>query len=417
MRLALVALLVASLLAGAAVLVGQSRDSQGRRDHPRLQSAVDFIRAAEPATIAAQVRLCEVPAPTFGERARAEVVRELFDAAGLKNVRRDREGNVVGEWPGRSTRPHLVLAAHLDTVFPEGTPVTVRRAGSLFRGPGIGDNCRGLAVLVAVARALSGAGLKSDGPITFAATVAEEGLGNLRGVRALLTTTLKGGVDHFVAVDGSGTSITNVGVGSRRYRVTFRGSGGHSYNNFGRANPAQALGRAMALISDLRVPSTPKTTFSVGRIGGGTSINAIPTEAWMELDLRSIDARALDALDRSIQDRVKRAVALENDRWNRQGQVTVALERVGDRPAGRTDEKSAVVQAALVASRRAGMEASLVEGSTDANAPMQLNIPSIAIGGGGRGTGGHTVDETFDSATSVRGSERALLLAVALSSR
>ncbi len=417
MRLALVALLVASLLAGAAAAAGQSQDSRERRDHPRLQSALEFIRAAEPATLAAQVRLCEVPAPTFGERARAEVVGELFDAAGLKNVRRDREGNVVGEWPGRFARPHLVLAAHLDTAFPKGTPVTVRRAGTLFRGPGIGDNCRGLAVLVAVARALSRARLETDGPITFAATVAEEGLGNLRGVRALITTTVKSQVDRFVAVDGSGTSITNIGVGSRRYRVTFRGPGGHSYNNFGRANPAQALGRAMAFISDLRVTSTPKTTFSVGRIGGGTSINAIPTEAWMELDLRSADAKALDALDRSIQNSVKRAVELENARWNRQGQVTVDLERVGDRPAGRTDEKSAIVQAALAASRRAGIEASLVEGSTDANAPMQLNIPSISIGGGGRGTGVHTVDETFDSAASVRGSERALLLAVALSTR
>ncbi len=399
------------------VVGGRAQDVRDRSDHPRLQAAVDFVHAAEPSTIADQVRLCEVPAPTFGERARAEVARALFDGAGLKNVRRDRDGNVIGEWPGRSARPHLVLAAHLDTVFPEGTPVSVKREGSLFRGPGIGDNCRGLAVLVAVARSLSRARLETEGSITFAATVAEEGLGDLRGVRALLATTLKGRVDRFIAVDGSGTSITNVGVGSRRYRVIFRGSGGHSYNNFGRANPAQALGRAMALISDLRVPSTPRTTFNVGRLGGGTSINAIPAESWMELDLRSTDARALDALDRSVQEILQRAAALENARWNQRGQVTVTTERVGDRPAGRTDERSAIVQAALLASRRAGIVASLIEGSTDANVPMQLSIPAIAIGAGGRGDGVHTVEETFDSSNSSRGTERALRLAVALSGR
>jgi acetylornithine deacetylase/succinyl-diaminopimelate desuccinylase-like protein len=416
MRIALAALLAGSLFAGAAAFV-QLPGLSEPDEHPRLQAALDVIRRAEPSTLAEQVRLCEVPAPTFAERARAEVVRDLFAAAGLKNVRLDREGNVIGERPGRSARPHLVLAAHLDTVFPEDTPVKVRREGMLFRGPGISDNCRGLAVLVAIARALSAAGLETEGSMTFAATVAEEGLGDLRGVRALLLTTLKGRVDHFVAVDGSGTSITNIGVGSRRYLVTFRGSGGHSFNDFGRANPAQALGRAMALMSDLPVPSGPKTTFNVGRIGGGTSINAIPVEAWMEVDLRSTGPAALDALDRSIQDILQRAAALENDRWGGQKQVTVTAKRVGDRPAGRTDERSAIVQAALAASRDAGMAPSLIAGSTDANVPMQMKIPAISVGAGGRSSGVHTVDETFDSANSVRGTERALRLAVALSTR
>lgn len=415
MRIALAALLAGSLLAGATAIVRGLLDLPGGDEHPRLQAAVDVIRRAEPATLAEQVRLCEVPAPTFAERARAQVVRDLFAAAGLKNVRRDREGNVIGERPGRSERPHLVLAAHLDTVFPEDTPVKVRREGMLFRGPGISDNCRGLAVLVAIARALSTARLETEGSVTFAATVAEEGLGDLRGVRALLLTTLKGRVDRFVAVDGSGTSITNIGVGSRRYLVTFRGSGGHSFNDFGRANPAQALGRAMALISDLPIPPGPKTTFNVGRIGGGTSINAIPVEAWMELDLRSTDPGALDALDRSVQAILQQAAALENDRWGGQKQVTVSAKRVGDRPAGRTDEQSAIVQAALAASRDAGMAPSLIAGSTDANVAMQLKIPAISVGAGGRSSGVHTVDEAFDSANSARGSERALRLAVALS--
>lgn len=404
------------LAAVLAVARGVSLQEGGVADEdPRVRAALDFVRANEPATIADQVRLCEVPAPPFGERARAGVVRDMLDAAGLKNVRLDSEGNVVGEHPGRAARPHLVLAAHLDTVFPDGTPVKVTRDGAILRGPGIGDNCRGLAVLVAVARAFSTAAIETAGSITFAATVGEEGLGNLRGARALLATTVKARVDHFVAIDGSGSSITNIGVGSRRYRVTFRGSGGHSYDDFGRANPAQALGRAIALIADLRVPPTPRTTFSVGRIGGGTSVNAIPAEAWMELDLRSSDEAALEQLDRSVQGLVRRAATLENARWNQNGPITVRSQRIGDRPAGRTDPRADLVQAAREASRRAGMPVDLRAGSTDANAAMQLKIPAIAIAAGGRGTDAHALEETFDTTGSVRGTERVLLLALALS--
>ena len=409
----------AILVLGVVLTVARGVSLQDERaaasEDPRVRTALEFVRANEASTIADQVRLCEVPAPPFGERARAGVVRDMLDAAGLRNVRLDSEGNVVAERPGRSARPHLVLAAHLDTVFPDGTPVKVTRDGTILRGPGIGDNCRGLAVLVAVARALRSAAIETAGSITFAATVGEEGLGNLRGVKALLATTVKTRVDHFVAIDGSGSSITNIGVGSRRYRVTFRGSGGHSYDDFGRANPAQALGRAVALIADLRVPSTPKTTFSVGRIGGGTSVNAIPAESWMEIDLRSSDEAALERLDRSVQAIVKRAATLENARWNQKAPLTVRSERIGDRPAGRTDQRAEVVQAARAASRRAGMPVDLGAGSTDANVAMQLKIPAIAIAAGGRGTNTHALDESFDTTGSVRGTERALLLALALS--
>ena len=411
MRAVLVVAAVLTVVRGASMQDGRGVTAED----PRVRAALDFVRANEPTTIADQVRLCEVPAPPFGERARAGVVRDMLDAAGLKNARLDSEGNVVGERRGRDARPHLVLAAHLDTVFPDGTPVKVSRDGAILRGPGIGDNCRGLAVLVAVARALSSSAIETAGSITFAATVGEEGLGNLRGARALLATTVKARVDHFVAIDGSGSSITNIGVGSRRYRFTFRGSGGHSYDDFGRANPAHALGRAIALIADLRVPPTPKTTFSVGRIGGGTSVNAIPTESWMELDLRSSDEASLEQLDRSVQGVVRRAAALENGRWKQSPPLTVRSERIGDRPAGRTDQRAEVVQAARAASRRAGMPVALREASTDANVAMQLRIPAIAIGAGGRGTNAHALDETFDTTGSVRGTERALFLTLALS--
>jgi acetylornithine deacetylase/succinyl-diaminopimelate desuccinylase-like protein len=387
------------------------------RDEARVEAAVRSVRSTEEMTIADQMRLCEVPAPPFSEGARAAVMRDMLSAAGLNNVRFDRVGNVIGERPGRSARPNVVLAAHLDTVFPQGTTVKVRRAGTILRGPGIADNCRGLAVLVAVARTLNATAVQTEGSIAFAATVGEEGLGDLRGARALLSETLKGRVDRFVAIDGTGESITNIGVGSRRYRVTFRGSGGHSYNNFGRANPAQALGRAVARISELHPPSSPKVTFNVGRIGGGTSVNAIPAESWFEIDLRSADEVSLDALDRSVQDIVKEAAARENARWNQNGAVTVRADRIGDRPAGKTDQRSAVVQAAVSISSITGMRARLGEASTDANMAMQLGIPAIAIGAGGRGSGSHTMDEAFDSTGSVRGTERALRLAIALSGR
>jgi acetylornithine deacetylase/succinyl-diaminopimelate desuccinylase-like protein len=411
----IVLLTIAAASAVSAAAASQQRDA--RAEDPRADAALLSIRTSEPTTIADQVRLCEIPAPPFGERARALVVRDMLQAAGLSNARIDREGNVVAERRGRVERPVVVLSAHLDTVFPEGTPVTVTRAGPVLRGPGIGDNCRGLAVLVAVARALHASGIETDRPVVFAATVGEEGLGNLRGVKALLAQTLKGRVDRFVAVDGSGGSITNIGVGSRRYRVTFLGSGGHSYSDFGRPNPAYALARAMARISELQVPSRPRTTFNVGRIGGGTSVNAIPGESWMEVDLRSADEAALAALDRSLHTIVNEAAAAERARASSTGALTVKVERIGDRPAGRTDERSPIVQTAIAVSKSLGLNAPLAEGSTDANLPMQLGIPAVAIGGGGRGANTHSREETFDTTGAASGAARALLLTIALSRR
>lgn len=412
--------LLTMILAVVVAAEGDARPQQfatAQSQDARVQAAVHAARGAEQATINDQVRLCEVPAPPFGERARAAVVLDMLKASGLKNVRFDRAGNVIGEHIGLEARPNVLLTAHLDTVFPAGTKVKVRRAGTILRGPGISDNCRGLAVLVAIARALTAGDVETEGSITLAATVGEEGLGDLRGVRTLLGETLKGRVDRFVAIDGTGESITNIAVGSRRYRVTFRGTGGHSYTNFGRANPAHALGRAVARISDLQVPSRPKTTFSVGRIGGGISVNSIPVESWMEIDLRSSDEAALEALDQSVQKIVNDAVTLENARWKQNGALTVTSERVGGRPTGKTDARSRIVEAAVSISSMLGMAARPGEASTEANVAMQMKIPAIAIGGGGIGRGTHTLDESFDSTGSVRGTERALRLAIALANR
>jgi acetylornithine deacetylase/succinyl-diaminopimelate desuccinylase-like protein len=377
-----------------------------------VRAALDAARRNEAKTVEQQVRVCEIPAPPFHETARGLELQRLFNALGLKNVRVDQTGNVIGVRPGRSERPNLVFSAHLDTVFPEGTAVKVTREGNLLKGPGIGDDCRGLAVMLAVIEALNEAHVETPGTITFVADVGEEGLGDLRGVKNLFHESLA--IDKFISVDGTGLGTTNVGVGSMRYRVTFRGPGGHSYGAFGLANPIHAMGRAIAKISDFQVPAQPKTTFNVGRVGGGTSVNAIPFEAWMEMDMRSADVESLKRLDEKFHAAVEAAMDEENRRWNDRGKLSVAVEVVGIRPAGRTPADSPIVETARAVSRALDLETALREGSTDSNVPMNMNIPAITIGGGGRGTGAHSLNEAFDTTESWRGTERALLLAIAL---
>ena len=380
---------------------------------PSVKTAVEAIRAAEPQTIEDQVRLCEVEAPPFKEAKRAEVYARLFRDAGLQNVRIDKEGNVLGDRPGAQPRPRLVFSAHLDTVFPEGTDVKVKRDGQILRGPGIGDDCRGLAVVLAVIRAMNQAKIQTPGTITFVGTVGEEGLGDLRGVKYLFNEGLKGQIDRFVSIDGTGLGITHIAVGSLRYRVTFKGPGGHSYGAFGLSNPLHALGRAVETISKFEVPAEPKTTFNVGRVGGGTSVNSIPFDAWFEMDMRSASPSALQAIDAKFHRAVDDAVKAEDARWKK-NVLSVDKALVGNRPAGQTAANSQVVQAAVSVTRALGFAVSLDEGSTDSNIPMSLGIPAITIDGGGRGTRSHALDEAFDPVNSWQGSQRALLLAIAL---
>jgi tripeptide aminopeptidase len=391
-------------------------DDAARRLFARADvvAAVGALKAREPAILDDQVALSEIPAPPFKEGTRADAVRQRFVAAGLTDVRLDAIGNVLGVRRGKALRPHVVISAHLDTVFPEGTDVRVTRTGTVLKGPGIGDDARGLAVLVAAARALTASSVQTAGTVTFAATVGEEGLGDIRGARHLVNTELAGTIDAFVSIDGVGMDVTNVGVGSRRYKATFSGPGGHSYGAFGTANPIHALGRAVAAIADLAVPAAPRTTFNVGRIGGGTSINAIPFEAWFEIDLRSADGAALASLDSRFKSLVDHAVAAENARWNKPGQVTATLTVVGDRPAGSTAETTAIVRAARSATAAVGARLSLSEGSSDANAAMHRGIPAITIDAGGSGSGTHALDEQFDSTDSWKGTVRAFLLTLLL---
>jgi len=378
-----------------------------------IKAAVEAIRAAEPQTIDDQVRLCEIEAPPFKEAKRAEAYARMFREAGLQNVRIDKEGNVLGDRPGTQPRPRLVFSAHLDTVFPEGTDVKVKREGTLLRGPGIGDDCRGLAVLLAVIRAMNQAKLQTPGTITFVGTVGEEGLGDLRGVKYLFNEGLKGEIDRFVSIDGTGLGITHIAVGSLRYRVTFKGPGGHSYGAFGLSNPLHALGRAVEKISQFEVPSDPKTTFNVGRVGGGTSVNAIPFEAWFEMDMRSASPSALQAIDARFHRAVDESVKEEDARWKK-NVLTVDKALVGNRPAGQTPANAPIVQAAVSVTRALGFPVTLDEGSTDSNIPMNLGIPAITVDGGGRGREAHALGESFDSTNSWQGSQRALLLAIAL---
>jgi tripeptide aminopeptidase len=383
---------------------------------PAVAAARDAVRQGEPRVIEEQIEVTEVPAPGFHETARGLLLKRKFEEAGLKNVRIDRAGNVIGDRPGLVARPNVLLAAHLDTVFPEGTDVTVKREGHVLRAPGISDDGRGLAVLLGVVRALDAGHVQTRSSLTFVADVGEEGLSDLRGMRELFGVTLKGQVDAFVSIDGTDHGITAVGVGSHRYRVTFKGPGGHSFGAFGLVNPVHALGRAVARIADLQVPSQPKVTFNVGRIGGGTSVNSIAADAWFEMDMRSSDAAALGSIDASFQKAVDEAVREENERWNN-GRLTVTKQLVGERPAGRTSAQSAIVQTAVAVNAALGMETSLGEGSTDANIPMALGIPAITVGGGGKGTGAHSPAEAFDATDSWKGTDRVLLLVIALAGK
>ena len=380
---------------------------------PAVRAAVESAKADEMRIIEEQIRICEVEAPPFQEAKRGEVYAALMRESGLKNVRVDAEGNVIGERPGAKPRPNVVVSAHLDTVFPRGTNVKVRREGYVLRGPGVGDDCRGLADVIAIARALNNANVSTPGTITFVGTVGEEGLGDLRGVKRLFNETLKDRIDRFVSIDGQGLGITHIAIGSTRFRVTFKGPGGHSFGSFGVVNPIHALGRAMARIADFQVPSSPRTTFNVGRIGGGTSVNAISSEAWMEVDLRSGDMAALRVLEKQFRQVVNDAVAQENARWN-SGALTVTIDTVGSRPAGRLPSSAPIVQTAVSVSKALNLPLSFSEGSTDANLPLSLGIPAVTIDAGGRGSGAHTEQEMFDATDAWKGTQRAILLTIAL---
>src|ERR671914_494844 len=365
----------------------------GASDNDRVRAALQMIRADNAWTLDQQVSLCEIPAPPFGEARRAAEYRRRLTALGLRNVRIDAEGNAIGERPGTGDRPTVVIAGHLDTVFPETTDVRTRRVGGRIHGPGIGDDCRGLAVVLAVARAFQRAGVRTTGTVIFVGNVGEEGPGNLRGVRHLYDKELKGRIDYFISVDGTGLGLTSRAVGSNRYRVTYKGPGGHSYGDFGLPSPIHALGRAISRMSDLQVPSSPKTTFNVGAVRGGTSVNSIAFEASMDVDMRSESAQALADVDARVRRMLAEALDAENVRaQDPKSRLTLVIDTIGIRAAGTQPDTAAIVRAAQGAAGALGFTVRPGASSTDANVPIGLGLPGIAIDGGGRGDGAHSLE-------------------------
>ena len=358
--------------------------------------ALARIKADNAWTLDQQQSICEIPAPPFKETARGAEYKRRLEALGL-TVRVDSIGNVIAERKGTGNGPTVMLAGHLDTVFPEGTDVKVKREGTMMRAPGIGDDCRGLAVVLSVARAFQMEQVPTTGTIIFVGNVGEEGPGNLRGVRHLFTREYKGKIDYFISVDGTGLGLTSRAVGSNRYRVTYLGPGGHSYGAFGMPSPIHALGRAIAKIADIQVPTSPKATFNVGIIEGGTSVNTISPSGSMDVDLRSESRQALADLDAKFHTAVRDALAAENARWpSSRVRITVKVDTIGIRPAGALPDTAFIVRTALAAGKTLGFTAPTGASSTDANLPMSLGIQAVTIDGGGDGRGAHATSESYD---------------------
>ena len=393
-RATLVVLPLSCLITAFASSAGAQTDAAR---NPRVRTAIDAIQRDNAWTLEQQISICEIPAPPFKEALRAAEYKRRFESIGYTNVRIDSIGNVIAERRGTADGPTILLLAHLDTVFPEGTDVLVTRTGTLMKGPGIGDDCRGLAVLLQVAKSLDRARVRTEGTIYFVGNVGEEGEGNLRGTRHLLLGEFRGKVDYFISVDGTGLGITSRAVGSHRYRVKYKGPGGHSYGAFGMPNPIHALGRAIATISELQVPAAPKVTFSVGVVSGGTSVNTISPEGSMDVDMRSESATELNRLDSAFRQAIHAALANENARWSdTQRKITMTIDTIGIRPTGAQSDSAPIVEVAIAAGRALGFRAPTGASSTDANLPISLGIPAITIDGGGKGMGSHSITESYD---------------------
>ena len=381
--------------------------------HPIVREARAAIQAGDAGTLAEQIRIVEIPAPTGQEGERAAYVAGRFRECGLERLTTDDVGNVIAWAPGSGDGAPVVVSAHLDTVFAAEVPLAPRRQGSRVSAPGIADNARGLAALLTLAGIVSRHPLPLASRVAFVATVGEEGAGDLRGARRIFRGDGPfADASAFIALDGSGLRrIVHRGVGSRRLRATIRGPGGHSWSDWGAANPVHALGAAITSLAALSLPETPAATLTVARIGGGSSINAIPESAWLEVDARSEATTELDRIEAECRKLIGRAVGVEND-GRRAGTepLTAAKEVIGDRPAGETPPDHPLVCAAQRATRSVGARPELVASSTDANIPMSLGIPAITLGAGGRSGGIHTLDEWYDNKGGALGVERALVL-------
>jgi len=386
----------------------------------RVKAALAQIKSRDAATLQEQIEIAQIPSPSFKESVRAADYVRRLQTLGLSDAAIDAEGNVIAHRKGTGKGPTLVLSAHLDTVFPEGTDVSVTQKDGRYYGRGLADDSRGLAVLLTVLKAMQDNSIRTQGDVLFVGTVGEEGLGNLRGVKALFRDNPK--IDGFISVDSMGApedkegrgKIVDHATGSRRWQVTFKTTGGHSFNNFGSPSAIHAMGRAIAKIDELRPPADPKTTFTIGVVSGGTSVNAIAGEAQMQVDMRSNSATELAAIEKQILELVEAAVVDENQRWNSKD-TRVETRLLGDRPAGTANSDTPVVQAALQAAVALGLpEPTLAAASTDANVPLSMGIPAATVSGGGRGDKAHSLGEWYEPLNAWAGPQSVLLTVLSL---
>ncbi|MCA9737901.1 MAG: M20/M25/M40 family metallo-hydrolase [Gemmatimonadota bacterium] len=388
----------------------------GLAREPVVQRAFAAIEAMEERTSAEHIELTQVPAPPFMEEERAKFYAEWLRAAGADSVWIDEEGNVIALRRGTTGGRTIALGGHLDTVFPEGTDVTVRQRGDTLFAPGIGDDTRGLMVVLTALRAMEEVGLETQADVWFVGVVGEEGLGDLRGMKHLFRDGAHP-IDAWIEVDGGGLGrLVTKALGSHRYRATFKGPGGHSWGAFGMANPAHALSRAVthfANVADTLTRSGPRTSYNVGTLTGGTSVNSIPFEVSMEVDMRSESPEALQRIDAAFRAAMQRGLEDENAVRRHGPALELVLDQVGNRPSGEHPDDLPLVQRAVAAAAVFGEEAEGGFGSTDSNIPIALGVPAVTIGRGGVGGEGHAPGEWWINRDGHLAIQNALLLLVA----
>jgi tripeptide aminopeptidase len=385
-------------------------------DQPQVRAALDWFGKNLEWINEQQAQLTEIPAPSFEEEKRAAAVKALLAAEGL-TVQTDKIGNVIGELRGATDKECVLLAAHLDTVFPAGTNVTVHRDGDRMLAPGISDNGTGLAGLVALARALHAAKIKPQRTILFAANVGEEGEGNLRGMRALIDA-YRNKLRAVIVLDGSGTDhVTTKALASRRLEVVITGPGGHSWSDFGMVNPINALVRGSLRFINTKVPASPRTTFNLGQVEGGTSVNSIPHDASLKVDLRSESEDELDRLETALRDCMAAGVKdeMDNARDRTKGKLEWKVNVIGSRPGGDLPADSPLLASLRAADDFVANQSRIERSSTDANIPLSLGIDAISIGAGGNGGGAHSLQEWYEPAGREVGLQRALLTLLGVS--
>jgi tripeptide aminopeptidase len=379
----------------------------------KIKAAFERIALLDPTTLKRHIELTEIKAPPFKEARRAKVFADYFKTLGMDSVWIDTEGNVLGLLQGSEGNRTVALDAHLDTVFPEGTEVKVRIENDTLYAPGIGDDTRGLSMLLTLLETIKTEQIQPKDNLLFVGSVGEEGLGDLRGVKHLFRS---GGpsIDAWIAIDGGAIGrVNNKGLGSYRYRITFSGPGGHSWGAFGLANPHHALGQAITnfvQMADAYTRKGPKTSYNVGVISGGTSINSIPFESVMEIDIRSVDPARLEVMESLLEDAVNQALLDQNQRKRRGPELTVKIDKIGNRPSGELSDQLPLVQRTLAATQAFGVTPYLTRGSTNSNIPIAKGIPAVTIGRGGDGGNAHSLDEWWTNKEGHKAIQLALLI-------